>query len=127
MEHPEVFEPGDPIVQRVREICLRFPEAVELPSWGRPSFRVGKIFAVIGTSPERWHSLVFKSDPEERRALIEDARFFIPPYAGASGWLAIGIDPPKTDWIELAELIETSYRQVALKRQVALLGTRPFR
>ena len=44
MEHPEVFEPGDPIVQRVREICLRFPEAVELPSWGRPSFRVGKDF-----------------------------------------------------------------------------------
>ena len=127
MEHPEVFEPDDPIVQRVREICLRFPEAVELPSWGRPSFRVGKIFAVVGQSSELPHTLVFKSDPEERRALIEDARFFIPPYAGASGWLAIGIDPPETDWVELAELIETSYRQVALKRQVALLGERPSR
>ncbi|GAA3883162.1 MmcQ/YjbR family DNA-binding protein [Leifsonia kafniensis] len=111
---------------------MALPESSEVPSWGRPSFRVGsgagsRIFAVVGTHPNLPHTLVFKPDIEERRALIEDARFFSPPYAGAGGWLAIGIDPPKIDWVELAELIETSYRQVALKRQVALLGTRPSR
>jgi hypothetical protein len=38
-----------------------------------------------------------------------------------SGWLATDFDSPDTDWAEIAELIETSYRQVALKRQLAAL------
>jgi predicted DNA-binding protein (MmcQ/YjbR family) len=130
MQHPDVFEPHDPIVRRVREICLALPESSEVPSWGRPSFRVAagagsRIFVVVGTHPGLPHTVVFKPDIDERHALIQDARFFSPPYAGAGGWLAIGIDPPETDWAELAELIETSYRQVASKRQVALVDTRP--
>ena len=73
---------------------------------------------------DRPHSIVFKPDPEERRALIEDPRFFLPPYFGAAGWLGVDFDSPQTDWVELAELIETSYRQVALKRLVAALEQR---
>ncbi|WP_245570889.1 MmcQ/YjbR family DNA-binding protein [Glaciibacter superstes] len=99
-----------------------FPEAAEVLAWGRPTFRAGKkIFATAGSSMERPYSVVFKPDPEERLALIEDPRFFIPPYFGPAGWLAIDLDRPETDWTELAELMETSYRQVALKRQLAAL------
>jgi predicted DNA-binding protein (MmcQ/YjbR family) len=70
---------------------------------------------------DRPYSVVFKPDPEERRALIEDPRFFVPPYFGAAGWLGIDVGGDDTDWAELAELLETSYRQVALKRQLAAL------
>ena len=122
MEHPRVFDEPDAALERLRTVCLAFPEAVEVLAWGRPTFRAGKkIFITAGASMDRPHSIVFKPDPEERRALVEDPRFFIPPYFGPAGWLAIDFDSPLTDWVELAELVETSYRQVALKRQLAQL------
>ncbi|MFJ8896573.1 MmcQ/YjbR family DNA-binding protein [Leifsonia sp. NPDC102414] len=124
MDHPELFEPDDPFVERMRAICLRFPEAVEVSAWGRPTFRAGKkVFALAGSGLARPYSLVFKPDPDEARAFHEDPRFFVPKYWGASGWLGIDIDPaaPDSVWKEVAELIETSYRQVALKRQLAVL------
>jgi len=119
MEHPLVVDPDDPLVRRIRGICLAFPEAAEVRAWGRPTFRAGKkIFALVGAGMERPHDLVFKPDPEERLALVQDSRFYLPPYWGPSGWLAIGLDRDDLDWTELAELIDTSYRQVALKRQI---------
>ncbi|MFF1877012.1 MmcQ/YjbR family DNA-binding protein [Leifsonia sp. NPDC058230] len=122
MEHPLLFEPGDPLVDRVRALCLRLPESIEALSHGRPTFFAGKrVFALVGSSMDRPNTLVFKPDPEESRALRQDPRIFIPPYWGPSGWLAIDLDTPATDWQEIAELIETSYRQVALKRQLAVL------
>ncbi|MFC6356581.1 MmcQ/YjbR family DNA-binding protein [Luethyella okanaganae] len=122
MEHPKLFVPGDPLVQRLREVCLALPEAVEVEAWGRPTFRAGKpIFVHTGSSMNRPYSIVFKTDTEEHRALEQDPRFFHPPYYDRAHWLAIDFDGPDVDWQELAELIETSYRQVALKRQLALL------
>lgn len=122
MEHPRVFDEPDAALDRLRAVCLAFPEAVEVLAWGRPTFRAGKkIFITAGASMDRPHSMVFKPDPEERRALVQDARFFIPPYFGPAGWLALDFDGPRTDWVELAELVETSYRQVALKRQLVQL------
>lgn len=122
MEHPQLFDAGDRLVARVRGLCLRLPESVEVEAWGRPTFRAGKkIFAIVGSSMDRPNTVVFKPDPEEARALREDERFFSPPYWGPSGWLAVDLDTSDADWTELAELIETSYRQVALKRQLAVL------
>ena len=122
MEHPLVIDPADPLVERVRSICLRYPEAVEQTAWGRPTFRAGtKIFVMMSSSMDRPNSIVFKSAAEERPALLADERFYRPPYWGGRGWLGLDIDSPGTDWAEVAELIDTSYRQVALKRQLAAL------
>ena len=125
MEHPLVIDPLDPLVERVRAICMSYPDAVEVMSWGRSTFRAGKkIFVVMSSSMDRPYSIVFKPDADERPALVQDARFFIPPYWGPSGWLGIDIDGPATDWTELRELIDTSYRQVALQRQLRALDSR---
>ena len=122
MEHPLLLSGDDPVVERVRQICLPFPEAVEVQAWGRPTFRAGKkIFVTLGSSMERPHSIVFKPEPEERLAFLEDDRFFVPPYFGPSGWMAIDVAMGGTDWGLIAELVDTSYRQVALKRQIAQL------
>ena len=122
MEQPRILDPDDPFLKRVRGICLGYPEVVEVPSWGRATFRAGKrIFVVMSASMERPYSIVFRPDAEERNAYLQDDRFFIPPYWGPSGWLAIDVDKPDTDWTELAELIDTSYRQVALARQLKVL------
>jgi predicted DNA-binding protein (MmcQ/YjbR family) len=124
MEHPRLFPDDDPLVERVRRICLRYPEAVEKLSWGRPHFGAGKNFAFVGATMDRPYSLVFKPDPESRRAEDEDARFFVPPYWGPSGWRAIDLDGA-VDWQEIAELIDESYRQIALKRQLKALDADP--
>lgn len=122
MEHPKLFEPGDPLVQRVRELCLELPEAVEVEAWGRPTFRARKpIFVHTGSAMTRPYSIVFKTDPDEHPALEQDDRFFHAPYYDGRRWLAIDFDGPVVDWQFLAELIETSYRQVATTRQLNLL------
>lgn len=125
MEHPPVIDPRDPLVERVRGLCLGYPEAAEVVSWGRPTFRAGKrIFVMVGSSMDRPYTIVFKPDPADRPALVQDDRFFSPPYWGAMGWLAIDIDRPDNDWTELAELIDASYRLVALRRQLRELDAR---
>ena len=122
MEHPQVVDPAHPLVERVRAICLAFPESSEVEAWGRPSFRVGtKIFVLAGAGMEHPFSIVFKPGPDEAGSYLADARFFAPRYWGARGWLATHIDEPTTDWTELAEIIDTSYRQVALVRQIKAL------
>lgn len=123
--HPEVVDPQHPLVVRLREICLRYPEAIEVRAWGRPTFRAGKkIFAFAGASMDAPLSLVFKPDPDDAPALRQDARIFSPPYFGPSGWLAIELDRVG-DWREVAELIDSSYRQVALVRQLKALDASP--
>jgi len=122
MEHPQVIDPAHPLVERVRAICLAYPESSEVPAWGRPTFRAGKkIFVMVAASMDRPFSIVFKPGADEREAYLQDARFFSPPYWGPGGWLATDLDRATTDWTELAEIIDTSYRGVALVRQIRAL------
>jgi predicted DNA-binding protein (MmcQ/YjbR family) len=126
-QHPLLFEEGDPIVERVRSLCAPYPGSAEVMAWGRPTFRAGKkIFVSLGSSMDRPHSLVLKPDVEERRALLELPGIFVPPYFGPGGWVGVDVDESAgTDWTFVAELIDASYRQVALKRQLAALDARP--
>ena len=111
-------------MERVRRVCADYPEFAELTAWGRPTFRASKkIFMMMSSSMDRPHTIVFKPTADKRLAHLEDPRFFSPPYLGAGGWLAMDIDAPDTEWIERAELIDMSYRQVDLKRQLAALDS----
>jgi hypothetical protein len=47
-------------------------------------------------------------------------RFFVPPYAGPSGWIGIRLDR-NPDWPEVGELMRDAYRLVAPKRLLATL------
>ena len=123
-DHPLLFDEGDPLVERIRALALRLPEAVETLNHGRPSWKAGesgRAFAVLGAAMSRPDTLVFRPDPAEAPAWREDPRVFVPKYWGPSGWLAIDLDRDASDWSEASELIETSYRQVALRRQLAVL------
>jgi predicted DNA-binding protein (MmcQ/YjbR family) len=120
--HPRVVDPGHPLVERVRSICLELPEAIEVEAWGRPTFRAKKpIFVHVSASMDRPLSIVVKTDPEEHLALVQDPRFFGPPYYDHAHWVGIDLDGAEADWELIAELIETSYRQVANRRQLAAL------
>lgn len=112
-------------LKRLRAICLAFPETAERVSFGDPNWTVnGKGFAAQkgnydGGRPSVW----FKPAPGEQRMLVAavPARFFIPPYVGGKGWLAMYLDERKVDWAEVAELMEDSYRQMAPKRALKVV------
>ncbi|WP_374946205.1 MmcQ/YjbR family DNA-binding protein [Agreia sp.] len=121
MEHPGLFDEDDVVVERVRGLCMAYPEAAEVLAWGRPTFRAGKkIFVTVGASMKRPHSMVFKPDPDEYPALVQRDEVFVPPYFGPAGWLAIDLEAA-VDWTLVGELVDESYRQVALKRQLKAL------
>jgi hypothetical protein len=131
MSHPARFDPDDPLLQRVRDICLALPGAQEKISHGRPNFFTRKVFAVYGAtvkgehwSTERDRSVQVLLDADERAALQRDDRFFVPAYTGAYGWLGLDLTVAPVDWAEVAELVEASYRSTAGRRLVATLDAR---
>jgi predicted DNA-binding protein (MmcQ/YjbR family) len=119
-----MYADDDPYLAELREVCLALPEATEVEAWGRPTFRAGKIFALFTGLQERQFSVVVKPEPGEHEALVQDERFYVPPYWGPGGWLALDFTRAKVDWQEVAELVEGSYRQVALKRMLKALDAR---
>lgn len=117
-----MYHDTDPYLDDVRRICLDLPEAVEVEAWGRPTFRAGKkMFAVFGGDDAHPYTVVFKPDPADRRGLLADSRFYQPAYFGAGGWLALDLGAAAVDWSEVEELMDASFRQVALKRMVKKL------
>ena len=122
MAHPRMYSDDDPYLADVRRVCRALPETAEVEAWGRPTFRAGKrMFAVFEGNDDHPYALVLKPDPAEREALLADPRFYVPPYHGPYGWVALDLTAAEVDWVEVAELAETSYRQVALKRMLAAL------
>jgi predicted DNA-binding protein (MmcQ/YjbR family) len=106
-------------LDRLREICLAFPEATERETWGQATFRVrDKIFAMAGEGSARGRQAVAcKARPGLQPALVEASpdRFFVPPYVGPKGWIGVYLGD-ETDWDELADLVEESFRMTAPKR-----------
>lgn len=127
MPHPIMFSDDDPQLARVRVIALALPEAAEKVSHGRPTFFTQKVFCHFGGSVRRegeWvahdAAITVRPDPADEPALRQDPRFWIPAYLGPSGWLGIDLDGD-TDWQEIAELIDASYRVTAPRRLVQKL------
>ncbi|WP_182113103.1 MULTISPECIES: MmcQ/YjbR family DNA-binding protein [unclassified Actinotalea] len=125
MAHPRMYDDDDPLLARLRDLCAALPESVEKESWGRPTFRVARMYATYGVGaaagqPEQPHALIFRPDDDERPALLDDARFWAPPYHGPAGWLALDL-ARDVDWDEVGELLASSYRQAAPARLVARL------
>ena len=108
--------------QKLRQICLDLPQAVEVEAWGDPTYRVrGKIFAMEkGAGTEVW----FKAATGMQRSLLESgpACYFVPPYVGHKGWVGARLDRD-LDWEELGDLVEQSYRLIAPKTLVAALNS----
>jgi len=126
-----MFDEGDPLLARLTELCLSLPGAERAVSHGRPVFRCGKLFAQFGGSIRRGPgdheevpaALLVKIDPVELEAIDSDPRFFVPAYVGPYGWRGIDLAAPTTEWAEVAELVDASFRLTAPRRRVAELDT----
>jgi predicted DNA-binding protein (MmcQ/YjbR family) len=133
MAHPQMFDDADPVLARIRAVCLAYPEAQERVSHGRPNFFTTRTFCFYGGSERidaAWHphdrAILVKPDPADAEALAQDARFFRPAYLGPKGWLGIDLTDAVED-AEIAELIDASYRVTAPARLVRALDAQPGR
>lgn len=125
-----MFDPDDPLLHRIRAIALSFPGAAEKVSHGRPTFYTTKVFVYYGASIKidgEWiqhpESFVIHPDDAELAALEAEERCYRPGYLGPSGWIGVDLTDD-TDWAEVRELIEASYRETAPVRLIAELDAR---
>jgi predicted DNA-binding protein (MmcQ/YjbR family) len=130
MAHPQMFDDDDPYLRRVRELVAELPSADMKVSHGRPAFFTTKVFAYYGASVkvdgeyvQHEHAILVQPDPGDRQALLEDDRTFLPAYLAPSGWIGLDLDEA-TDWTEVAELLDASYRVTAPRRLIAELDAR---
>lgn len=113
------------IEQRVRAICLGFPEATEKLSHGAPAFFVRKQFVMLwhdGHHDDEFPHMWCAAPPgaQEELTTTEPERFFRPPYVGHRGWLGVRLDG-EVDWDEIAAVCEEAYRTVAPTKLIAEL------
>ena len=110
------------LLERLRSICLAFPEATEGGGVGDPTFRVrDKIFAMqhgVQGRPSVW----CKAEKGVQGALVssDPDRFFVPPYVGHHGWVGAWLDG-RPIWSEINELLRDAFRKRAPKKVAALL------
>lgn len=125
-----MFDDDDPFLARVRQIAATFPGTDEKVSHGRPAFFTKKVFTYYGGSLKEggeWvqhpQSIVVLPDPDDRPALLEDPRVFVPAYLGPSGWIGLDLDRPgaSVDWDEVTELLDASFRLTAPRRLIEQL------
>jgi hypothetical protein len=115
----------DDIEDRVRAICLGFPEATEKLSHGSPAFFATKQFVMLwpgGHHDHHFPHLWCAAPPgaQDEMLTAEPQRFFLPPYVGSQGWLGLRLDG-RVDWAEVAAVCEEAYRAVAPKRLIGRL------
>ena len=110
----------DNILARVRSLCLGLPETSESNSWGHPNFRAGKrTFATIEWVRGRPSIAIHLGTVDSVAFLLQHDGSFATPY-GRGKWVSIWADTDLDDaW--LRELVERSYRTVALRRMIKAL------
>ena len=116
----------DPVIlDPLREICLAYPEAAEAIAFGSPTFQVrSKNFAMVH-KPDTRVSVWCKAPVGGQEAWIatDPDRYYAPPYLGPKGWIAAWISPEcSPDWSAIEDIIDESYRLIAPKRLVAMIG-----
>ncbi|WP_338504755.1 phosphoribosylglycinamide formyltransferase [Sphingomonas kaistensis] len=114
------------IEAEVDALAASLAEVSRKTSHGSPGWAVGteksaKLFAILA---DRHHGedaiglLVKSSGADEMTGLIE-ARpdtYYWPKYYGASGWLGVKLNRPDTDWDDVRDWLERSWRTVAPPR-----------
>lgn len=119
------------IEMQVDALAANLPEVIRKSSHGSPGWAVGaektaKLFAIIA---DRHHGedaiglLVKASGADEMSGLIEaqPELYYWPKYYGASGWLGLKLNRPDTDWEQVRDWLERSWRAAAPPRLTKLM------
>jgi predicted DNA-binding protein (MmcQ/YjbR family) len=108
-------------LDRLRAICLSYPETSETASWGHPNFKAGRKVFVAFEQVKSRPSIAFRLAASDVARLLTRRQFFVTPY-GRGQWVSLWADGP-IDWKAVTDLVDRSYRLVAQKRMLARLDT----
>lgn len=116
---------SDELRDRVRQLCLAYPEVAEEPFGVHSTFKVRQ--KSLAHYMDNHHgdgrlALWCKALPGVQAILVGSApeRYFVPPYVGPRGWVGLRLDR-SVDWSEVADLVDDAYRLAAPKRLLARL------
>ena len=118
MSRSKTSAKSNPILARLRKLCLALPGTTETLTWGHPNFRVDhKIF--VGYGDDDGHATIgVKVGKARQKEMLRDKRFTYADYVGRFGWVTMSL-AGRLDWNEISGLVLTSYRHVAPKRRLA--------
>jgi predicted DNA-binding protein (MmcQ/YjbR family) len=104
------------ILKKLRNVCLRLPDAEETVSFGHPTFRIrgGKIFAVLEEYKGEL-GICVNLGKLLQVIFLDDSRFFRTPYIGKHGWVTLRAYAARLNWNEIRELAKGSYVLAAPK------------
>jgi hypothetical protein len=113
-------------LERLRRICLAYPETNERPSHGMPTFfvRDKSTFVMLAADHHgdgrvaMWCAA--PDGAQEALTVAEPDRYFRPPYVGARGWIGVRLERP--DWKVVESVVDDAYRKVAPRKLLALLS-----
>lgn len=124
---PEEIDPmqskrAKAVLEKLRAICLTFPETSEGTQFGFPVWRAGKkVFAqAYCYRADRKLQLAFWVGVDQQALLVRDEHFSIPAYLGHNGWIALEVTRD-ANWKEIRSLALFSYRHFALGRMLKAL------
>jgi len=107
---------------RLRKICLAIPGAIEKESHGEPTWFTGpkgKVFAMFDNhhhgAPHVSVYVAGTIDLQELLVAQDPERYWVPPYVGHKGWIAIVLDT-KPDWKAVEKLVQESFRMIAASK-----------
>lgn len=115
MAHPRMYDDSNPLIARLREVCMAIGEVVEKEAWGECTFRCvgGSMFAMTDNNHHQsGHIAVWVKAPAMAQEILinsDPKKFFKPPYMGPKGWVGVRLDG-KTKWSEVADILKDGYR-----------------
>jgi hypothetical protein len=107
-------------IERLRRLCLSFPDANERVSHGEPTWFAGKgkVFAMLDDHHHGApHLSVWLPQPpgvQQDLLALDPKRFFRPAYVGAAGWVGVVLDA-RPDWKVVEKLVREAFLHVATK------------
>ncbi|AUX20148.1 phosphoribosylglycinamide formyltransferase [Sorangium cellulosum] len=114
-------------LERVRTLCLAYPETSERISHGAPTFFVREKRSFV-TFHDDHHGdgrlALWCAAPPGAQAMLVEANadaYFVPAYVGHLGWIGVRLDRG-LPWPEIAAVIEHAYQMRAPKRRAASAG-----
>jgi hypothetical protein len=114
---------GADLLERVRELCLAFPDVTEKVSHGAPAwFAKKKMFATFMNNHHGDGRIAIwcNAPPGAQHALVasDPTTYFVPPYVGVNGWLGMRLDK-RPRWKEVGAVLANAYgASIAKKRAI---------
>ncbi len=127
MAHPRMYDDSNPVIKRLRAVCLGLGDVIEKEAWGECTFRAvdGSMFAMTDNNHHQsGHIAVWvKAQAMVQEILVnsDSRKFFKPPYMGHKGWVGMRLEG-KVDWDEVAGILKDGYQMSAPKAKKAQMG-----